>query len=75
MNTVLFLLMCGIPSSGPFFGSKFIIHSKEYARIPYILACHLQIDTDTKMNPAYHFDADPDPGSQNDADPDPQHCF
>jgi hypothetical protein len=26
------------------------------AHIPYILACHLQIDPD----PAYHFDADPD---------------
>jgi hypothetical protein len=25
--------------------------------MPYILACHLQIDAD----PAYHFDADPDP--------------
>jgi hypothetical protein len=25
------------------------------AHIPYILACHLQIDPD----PAYHFDADP----------------
>ncbi len=34
---------------------------KEAPNIPYILACHLQMD------------ADPDPGSQNDADPDPQH--
>jgi hypothetical protein len=35
--------------------------------IPFILACHLQIDADPYRfpNPAYHFDADPD------ADPDP----
>jgi hypothetical protein len=51
------------------------------AYIPYILACHLQIDED--LDPAYHlgadpdsahhFDADPDPTFQFDADPDPQH--
>ncbi len=32
--------------------------------IPYILACHLQIDED----PAYHFDADPDPTFQFNVD-------
>jgi hypothetical protein len=29
-----------------------------YAHIPYVFACHLQIDADP--DPAYHFDADPD---------------
>jgi hypothetical protein len=53
------------------------------AHIPYILACHLQIDTDqdpdtacrfeAEPDPAYHFDADPDPTFPFDADPDPQH--
>jgi hypothetical protein len=45
----------------------------KWANIPYILACHLQIDADP--DPAYHFDADPDtyPTFQFDADPDPQH--
>jgi hypothetical protein len=33
--------------------------------MPYILACHLQIDADPVPDPAYHFAADPD------ADPDP----
>ncbi len=36
----------------------------KYAQIPHILAsCHLQIDADPHMasDPAYHFDADPDP--------------
>jgi hypothetical protein len=28
--------------------------------IPYVLACHLQIDADPVPDPAYHFDADPD---------------
>jgi hypothetical protein len=39
------------------------------ALIPYVLACHLQIDGDP--DPAYHFDADadPDPTFQFDADP------
>jgi hypothetical protein len=46
--------------------------------MPYILACHLQIDADLDPSPAYHFDAypdpdffaaNPDPGSQNDPDP------
>jgi hypothetical protein len=31
------------------------------AHIPYILACHLQIDADPVPDPAYLFDADPDP--------------
>jgi len=31
------------------------------AHIPYILACHLQIDADPVSDPAYRFDADPDP--------------
>ncbi len=33
------------------------------AHIPYISACHLQIDADPEavLDPAYHFDADPDP--------------
>ncbi len=37
------------------------------AHIPYILACHQQIDVDPDPvpDPAYHFDVDPD------ADPDP----
>jgi hypothetical protein len=49
------------------------------AHIPYILACHLQIDADPDPDsvPAYRFDADadpnPDPTFQFDADPDPQH--
>jgi hypothetical protein len=32
------------------------------AHIPYILACHLQIDADPDPvpDPAFHFDADPD---------------
>jgi hypothetical protein len=29
----------------------------KYAHIPYILACHLQIDADPDPVPAYHFDA------------------
>jgi hypothetical protein len=34
----------------------------KYAHIPYILACHLQIDEDLDPvpDPAYHFDADLD---------------
>ncbi len=43
----------------------------KYAFIPYILACHLQIDAD--LDPDYHFDADPDPDYHFDADPDPQY--
>jgi hypothetical protein len=49
------------------------------AHIPYILACHLQIDADPDPDsvPAYRFDADadpnPDPTFQSDAYPDPQH--
>jgi hypothetical protein len=45
------------------------------APIPYIFACHLQIDADPDPDsvPAYHFDADPnpnpDPTFQLDADP------
>ncbi len=39
-----------------------------YAHIPYILACHLQIDANP--DPAYHVDKDPDP--ENDADPYPR---
>jgi hypothetical protein len=31
------------------------------AHIPYILACHLQIDADPVPDPAYHFYADTDP--------------
>jgi hypothetical protein len=43
----------------------------KYAHIPYILACHLQIDPDP--DPAYHFDADPDsdPADHFDAELDP----
>jgi hypothetical protein len=39
--------------------------------IPYILACHPQIDPDPVTDPANHFDADPDADLdyQNDADP------
>jgi hypothetical protein len=35
----------------------------EYAHIPYIFACHLQIDADPDPapDPAYHFNADSDP--------------
>ncbi len=53
------------------------------AYIPYILACHRQIDTDpdpdpachldAEQNPAYDFGSDPDPTFPSDADPDPQH--
>jgi hypothetical protein len=35
--------------------------------VPYILACHLQIDAESYS--AYHFDADPDSTFQFDADP------
>ncbi len=41
----------------------------KYAYVPYISACHLQIDADPDPDPAYHFDADPDPTFQFDADP------
>jgi hypothetical protein len=34
------------------------------------LACHLQIDADVVLDPAYHFDADPDVGPDPDVDPD-----
>jgi hypothetical protein len=34
---------------------------KKYAHIPYISACHLQIDADPVTDPAYHFDAARDP--------------
>jgi hypothetical protein len=44
--------------------------------IPYIFACHLQIIAD--LDPAYHFDVDPDPDTivpynliRIHADPDP----
>ncbi len=53
---------------------------RKQAYIPYILTCHLQIDADPDLDPAYHFDAvedpNPDPTFQFDADPDadPQHC-
>ncbi len=44
------------------------------AHIPYILTCHLQIDSDPDPDPVYHCDADPDPDPdptvQFDADPD-----
>ncbi len=43
------------------------------AHIPYILACHLQIDANPNPDPAYHCDADPDPTFQFYADPDLQH--
>jgi hypothetical protein len=48
---------------------------KKCSNIPYILACHLQIDADSDTDPdsAYHFDADPDPADYFDADPDPPH--
>ena len=42
-------------------------------RLPYIVACHRQINADADPNPTYHFDADPDaepdPTFQFDADP------
>ncbi len=45
--------------------------NKVLCRIPYILACDLQIDADPDL--VYHFDADadpdPDPTFQFDADP------
>ncbi len=37
--------------------------------MPYILACHLQIDADP--DPAYQIDADPDPAHHFDADANP----
>jgi hypothetical protein len=45
------------------------------AHIPYVLACHLQIDADADLDPAYHFDVDPDrdPTFKFDANPDLQH--
>ncbi len=43
------------------------------ARIPYILACHLQIDADP--NPANHFDLEPVPAYLVDPDPDPTFQF
>jgi hypothetical protein len=39
----------------------------KWSHIPYILACHLQIDADPVPDPALHFYVDPV------ADPDPQH--
>jgi hypothetical protein len=33
----------------------------KYAHIPYILACHLQIDADPDPDQAYPYEADPDP--------------
>jgi hypothetical protein len=41
----------------------------KYANIPYIPACHLQIEADP--DPDYHFDADST--FQFDTDQDPQH--
>ncbi len=62
---ILFVIWCG---------SSFQIKAK-IESVPYILACHLQIDVD----PAYHFDADPyldpNPTFQIDADPDSQHWY
>jgi hypothetical protein len=58
------------------------------AHIPYVLACHLQIDADPYPvpDPAYRFDADPDLDfylmwmriqvtKMMWIHPDPQHCF
>ncbi len=47
------------------------------AHIPYILACHLQIDADPDPDPdpAYHFDVDPDSAYHFDANPDPDPTF
>jgi hypothetical protein len=42
----------------------------KHAHIPYILACHLQIDAYPEPDSAYHFDADPDPAYHFDPDPD-----
>ncbi len=44
------------------------------------MACHLQTDADPELDPdpAYHFDADPDPTCQLMriyADLDPEHCI
>jgi hypothetical protein len=49
------------------FPLKRIQKNFENSSIPYILARHLQIDTD----PDNHFDADTDPADHVDADPDP----
>ncbi len=75
------------PDPDPSFHKKAQILEKvlKQVHIPYILACHLQIDVDSNPDPAYHFDADPDtdppayrfdpdPTFQFDAYPDPQHC-
>ncbi len=58
------------PDSDPSFQIKTQTLEKELKKshIPYILACHLQIDADP--DPAYHFDADPDAASDQDADQD-----
>ncbi len=45
----------------------------KYAHIPYIFACHLQIDADPEPDPAYHYKADSDPDPTSKFDPDPQH--
>ncbi len=37
--------------------------------MPYILACHLQVDADSE--PAYHFDANPDLTYHFESDSDP----
>ncbi len=70
------LFLCGCRSHfSPWCGSEFrSLHPnkgsnpwKSAIRMPYNLACHLQIDaeSDPVPDPAYHFDADPD------VDPDP----
>ncbi len=48
------------------------LKSAQVGHIPYVLACHLQINEDPDSDPAYHFSADPyaDPTFQFDADPD-----
>ncbi len=43
--------------------------------MPYILACHLQLDADPDPDPASHLDADPDPAYRINADPDPNFQF
>ena len=45
--------------------------SAHLTHIPYILACHLQIDAVPDPDLASHFHEDPDPGYHFDADPDP----
>jgi hypothetical protein len=56
----LFTLMRTYPAPNFQIKSQTLEKMLKQAHIPYILACHLQIDADPVPDPAYHFDAVPD---------------